>query len=50
MKRGTLLLTLIAGLAVFLVVLVLYLPASWLAVGLAAADSLQRARRLDVAR
>ena len=31
MKRGTLLLTLIAGLAVFLVVLVLYLPASWLA-------------------
>ena len=31
MKRGTLLLTLIAGFAVFLVVLVLYLPASWFA-------------------
>lgn len=31
MKRGTLLLTIIAGLAVFLVVLVLYLPASWFA-------------------
>ena len=31
MKRGTLLLTVIAGLAVFLVILVLYLPASWLA-------------------
>ena len=31
MKRGTLLLTVIAGLAVFLVVLVLYLPASWFA-------------------
>jgi Type II secretion system (T2SS), protein N len=30
-KRGTLLLTVIAGLAVFLVILVLYLPASWLA-------------------
>jgi len=30
-KRGTLLLTVIAGIAVFLVVLVLYLPASWLA-------------------
>src|SRR5262245_14694142 len=29
-KRGTLLLTVIAGLAVFLVVLALYLPASWL--------------------
>jgi hypothetical protein len=31
MKRGTLVLTIIAGLAVFLVVLVLYLPASWIA-------------------
>jgi hypothetical protein len=30
-KRGTLLLTILAGLAVFLVVLVLYLPASWIA-------------------
>lgn len=30
MKRGTLVLTVIAGLAVFLVVLVLYLPASWI--------------------
>jgi hypothetical protein len=29
MKRGTLLLTIIAGFAVFLVVLALYLPASW---------------------
>ncbi|MEO8064952.1 MAG: type II secretion system protein N [Pseudomonadota bacterium] len=31
MKRGTLLLTVIAGLAVFLIVLALYLPASWFA-------------------
>jgi hypothetical protein len=31
MRRGTLLLTIIAGLAVFLVVLALYLPASWFA-------------------
>jgi hypothetical protein len=31
MKRGTLLLTVIAGVAVFLAVLVLYLPASWFA-------------------
>jgi len=31
MKRGALLLTVIAGLAVFLVVLALYLPASWFA-------------------
>ena len=31
MKRGALVLTVIAGLAVFLVVLVLYLPASWFA-------------------
>jgi len=30
-KRGTLLLTVIAGIAVFLVVLVLYLPAAWFA-------------------
>ena len=29
-KRGALILTIIAGLAVFLVVLVLYLPASWI--------------------
>jgi hypothetical protein len=31
MKRGTLIATVLAGLAVFLVVLVLYLPASWFA-------------------
>jgi hypothetical protein len=31
MRRGTLILTIVAGLAVFLVVLALYLPASWFA-------------------
>ena len=35
-KRSTLVLTVIAGLAVFLVVLVLYLPASWVASALPA--------------
>jgi hypothetical protein len=36
MKRSALVLTVIAGLAVFLVVLVLYLPASWMAAALPA--------------
>ena len=31
MKRGTLVLTIVAGILVFLAVLVLYLPASWFA-------------------